>query len=182
MPWPSLRLRHLSLCTSFRSSRGKKWKEIWTHDPLKGYASTGLLYWLRLTDTRCKEKNSSVVGWGWSPSDFRGPKTGLHYLKTKMHAFLIKQTTFGVHPVPVCSWDVDFLRGWLQKIVLDFMWNAGHMVAQWLLLLPHSKEVTGSHSCWTISVLSLHALPLCTRVFCRFSGFPPRVQKHACVG
>lgn len=21
----------------------KKWKEIWTHDPLKGYASTGLL-------------------------------------------------------------------------------------------------------------------------------------------
>lgn len=129
-----------------------------------------------------KRKILQWWGGGWSPSDFRGPKTGLHYLKTKMHAFLIKQTTFGVHPVPVCSWDMDFLRGWLQKIVLDFMWNAGHMVAQWLLLLPHSKEVTGSHSCWTISVLSLHALPLCTRVFCRFSGFPPRVQKHACVG
>lgn len=66
----------------------KKWKEIWTHDPLKGYASTGLLYRLRLTDTRCRKKILFFWGGAWKLSD------GFH----SMYSITFWAKTFGQVP------------------------------------------------------------------------------------
>lgn len=66
----------------------------------------------------------------------------------------------------VCSWDFHFS---LKKKHVVYM-HAGGTVVQWLALLPQNQTVLGTNLTddWSLSVHSLHVLPMCST---RCSGF-----------
>lgn len=160
---------------------------MWTHDPLKGYASTAPLYRLCLTDTRCRKKLKVLSGGGGvQRSGGRShPLTHLEkqytwFVDVFVCIFPTIETFDTVEHVIVASLNLVHVHESMSKIlifILFLSWSWICAPASNGLNVPYTSE---SLSCQFISSLNLSTMFLflsaSTSLFPSLSGW-----KSACM-